>query len=343
MLRPLSAVLEGFRLEDAQETLRLEGEALRAVADRLDESFLIACSLLVDCEGAVIVTGVGKSGLVGQTIVATLASTGTPAHFLHPAEAMHGDLGRVTSADCVLALSHGGESAELVQLLPALKARGAPLVAVSSRAGSTLVRAAQAAVVYGPVDEACPLKLAPSTSCAVMLAIGHALAFALMRRRGYAVDDFQQVHPSGSLGRLSRPVAEVMRTGAEMRVAPADRSIREVWATTARRGRRTGAVILVNALGELAGLFTDSDLARLLEQNDAAILERPIAEFMTKRPLVLRAEQRVRDAVEVMRDRHVSEIPVLDGGGRPMGIVDITDLMDLMPARDAARGQDLAA
>lgn len=332
MLRPLSAVLDGFNLDDAQQTLRLEAAALHAVADRLDESFVVACSLLADCEGSVIVTGVGKSGLVGQTIVATLASTGTPAHFLHPSEAMHGDLGRVTSDDCVLALSHGGESAELVQLLPALKSRGAPLVAVCSRAGSSLVNASQAAVVYGPVEEACPLRLAPSTSCAVMLAIGHAMAFALMRRRGYGVEDFQQVHPSGSLGRLSRPITEMMRTGADVRVAQAEKTIREVWASTGRRGRRTGAVLLTDANGILTGLFTDSDLARLLEKGDATVLERTIAEFMTKRPIVLHREHRVRDAVEIMRDRHVSEIPVIDAAGKPMGIVDITDLMDLMPA-----------
>jgi arabinose-5-phosphate isomerase len=334
MLRPHAAVFDGFHVDDARQTLRLEADALRAVADRLDESFSMACGLIADCEGAVIVTGVGKSGLVGQAIVATLASTGTPAHFLHPSEAMHGDLGRVTSDDCVLALSHGGESAELVQLLPALKARGAPLIAVSSRASSTLVRASHAAVVYGPVEEACPLRLAPSTSCAVMLALGHSLAFALMTRRGYAIEDFQQVHPSGSLGRLSRPVVEMMRSGAEMRVAPADRSIRQVWASTARRGRRTGAVILVDEQGALAGLFTDSDLARLLETSDAVVMERPIREFMTQRPIVLRSEHKVRDAVAIMRDRHVSEIPVLDDAGRPMGIVDITDLMDLMPARE---------
>jgi arabinose-5-phosphate isomerase len=331
MLRPLSAVLDGFHLEDARQTLRLEADALRAVADRINESFAIACGVLADREGGVIVTGVGKSGLIGQTITATFASTGTPAHFLHPSEAMHGDLGRVTADDCVLALSHGGESAELVQLLPAIKSRGAPIVSISSRPGSTLVRASNAAVVYGAVEEACPLKLAPSTSCAVMLALGHALAFALMRQRGYDVADFQQVHPSGSLGRLSRPIEEMMRTGAEMRVADANRTIREVWAATGRRGRRTGAVILTNEHGLIAGLFTDSDLARLLETNDAGVLERPISEFMTKRPLSLRAGCLVRDAVDLMRDRHVSEIPVLDAVGRPMGIVDITDLMDLMP------------
>ena len=334
MLRPLLDGLDGFNVEDARQTLRLEADALRAVADRLDESFSVACSLIADCEGSVIVTGVGKSGLVGQAIVATLASTGTPAHFLHPSEAMHGDLGRVTADDCVLALSHGGESAELVQLLPALKSRGAPMIALCSRAGSTLVRASHAAIVYGVVEEACPLRLAPSTSCAVMLAIGHAMAFSLMQRKGYAVEDFQQVHPSGSLGRLSRPIVEMMRTGSEMRVAPAERSIREVWASTGRKGRRTGAVILIDEQGLMAGIFTDSDLARLLETQDATVLERPIAAFMTKRPITLRKENRVRDAVEVMRERHVSEIPVIDDAGRPMGIVDITDLMDLMPEED---------
>jgi arabinose-5-phosphate isomerase len=297
--------------------------------------------LLADCEGAVIVTGVGKSGLVAQTIVATLASTGSPAHFLHPSEAMHGDLGRVTGDDCVLALSHGGESSELVQLLPALKDRGAPLVSICSRADSTLVRASHAAIVYGPVEEACPLRLAPSTSCAVMLALGHAIAFALMRRRGYAVEDFQQVHPNGSLGRLSRPITEMMRSGGEMRLAPAERTIREVWSSTGKRGRRTGAVLLTHSDGTLAGLFTDSDLARLLERGDLTVLERPISELMTKRPIVLHAEHRVRDAVDIMRDRHVSEIPVLDAAGKPMGIVDITDLMDLMPSR--AQPQERAA
>jgi arabinose-5-phosphate isomerase len=333
-------------LETARRTLQLEADELAAVVDRLDDSFVRAAELLADCEGAVIVVGVGKSGLVGQKLAATLASTGTPAHFLHPAEALHGDVGRVTASDCVLAISHGGESAEILALLPALRDRGAPLVALCSRASSTLARSADVAVAYGAVEEACPLKLAPSTSCIVAMALGHALAFTLMEYRGYTVEDFQRVHPAGSLGKLMKPVVDVMRTGGQIRTADCRATIREVIVAAKRPGRRTGAILLVNADGRLAGLFTDSDLARVLESNDVAALDSPIDKYMTKAPLTVSANCKVMDAVALLRERHVSELPVIDADGRPVGLVDVTDLMDLLPTYerdDADRRLEQAA
>lgn len=319
------------QLAIAREVLMVEAAALNAVKDRLNESFLQAVQRIIECEGSVIVTGMGKAGIVGQKVTATLASTGTRAHFLHPAEAVHGDLGRVCVDDVLLAFSHSGETAEVTQILGPVRDIGAPIIAVTSRSQSTLARMAQTTIAYGAVSEACPNGLAPSTSCTVMMAIGDAIAFVLMRLRAFTDDDFGRFHPAGSLGRKLQRVEEVMRVGAQLRVAHCQLSVSEVFIQGQRPGRRTGALVLVDDEGKLCGIFTDSDLARLFERRDPSLFDRPIREFMTQRPVTLRVGQRVRDALQLLKSHHLSEIPVLDDEERPQGIIDITDLVDLLP------------
>lgn len=319
------------QLEAAREVLRAEAQALTDTADRLGDGFTHAIQLMRQCDGCVLVTGMGKSGLIGQKVAATLASTGTRAHFLHPAEAVHGDLGRVAAGDVVLALSHSGETAELNRILPSLRDLGAILIAITSRSQSTLARAARAIIAYGPVEEACPLRIAPSSSCAAMMGVGDALAFVLMRLRSFGNADFERFHPGGTLGRLLGAVEEIMRVGDRARIASSQLSVSEVFAQVQRPGRRTGAIMLVDDTNKFVGLFTDSDLARLFEKRDLTLFHQPIARFMTRHPVCLRRGERVMDSLALLRERKISEIPVLDEEDRPIGIVDITDLVDLLP------------
>lgn len=319
------------QLARAKEVMAAESSAMAEVARRLDDDVVRAIQLILDTEGCVVVTGMGKAGLVGQKTAATLASTGTRAHFVHPAEACHGDLGRISSEDVVLAFSHSGQTPELIQILPYVRQIGARIVAVTSRKTSLLSRAADVTIAYGPIEEACPVRLAPTTSCAVMLGIGDALALVLMDHRGFGAEDFGRYHPAGSLGRKLQRVDEVMRTGARLRIARSELSVREAFLAVQRPGRRTGAICLVDADGRLDGIFTDSDLAKLLERGDLAFLTLPIRQVMTSQPITANLGWLVQDVVELFKQHQVSEIPVIDSDHRPVGLVDITDLVDLLP------------
>ena len=316
----------------AREVITGEAEALHLVAQRLDGSFLEAVELVRTCTGRVGVTGTGKSADVGQKIAGTLNSTGTRAYVLDATRAVHGDLGMVHPDDAVLVLSHSGESEEIVRLLDPLRELCAGIIALTGNADGTLARKADAALVYGPIDEVCPLGLAPSTSTTAMIALGDALAFVLSRVRRFTHDDFARYHPAGSLGRKLLKVEQVMRQGQELRLARCSDTIREVFAQSQRRGRRTGAVMLLDERGRLGGLFTDSDLARLFERRRDDMLDQPIAEVMTRDPLTVRVGSRVGEAVEILRRHKISELPVLDEDGHPVGLLDITDLIALFPA-----------
>jgi arabinose-5-phosphate isomerase len=327
--------------EFARHVLRTEAAALEAVANRIDDTFGEVADVLFKCRGRVAVIGVGKSADVGQKTVGTLNSTGTRAYALDATRAVHGDLGAIHPDDVALLLSHSGESEELVRLLPPLKKLAQAVVAITGRAGSTLARAADTAIVYGPVAEACPLALAPSSSTTVMLALGDALAFALLERRQFTADEFARFHPAGALGRKLALVADHMRRDDELRVAPEAASVREVFARVRHTGRRTGAIILVDAQGRLAGLFTDSDLARLFENRHDRALDGPISEVMTRAPAVTSPETKVTVALDVMKARKFSELPVVDADGKPVGMLDITDLIGLDPATESADSRPL--
>ncbi len=323
------ALAEGERLEYARQIIRAEAEALVEVAGRLDESFLEAVDLIYHCTGRVAITGTGKSADVGQKIAGTLNSTGTRAYVLDATKAMHGDLGMVHPSDVALVLSHSGESEEIVRLLEPLRQLVEAVVALTGNAQSTLGQSADVTLAYGPLSEACPLGLAPSTSTTAMIALGDALAFVLSRQRDFTHEDFARFHPAGSLGRKLLKVEAVMRHGPDLRLASCEETVRNVFARSRHRGRRTGAVMLTDPAGRLCGLFTDSDLARLIEQHRDAALDRPIQEVMTADPLTVPEGSRLLEAVEVLRGHKISELPVVDAVGRPVGLIDITDLMGM--------------
>jgi arabinose-5-phosphate isomerase len=319
------------QLREAREILKLESEALVEVARRLDAGFCAAVELLLTCTGSVIVCGMGKAGLVGQKITATLSSTGTRAHFLHPAEAVHGDLGCLHPQDVLLALSNSGETDEISALLPTVKQMGVPIIAITGSDRSTLGQQADIRILLGRLKEAGPWGLAPSTSTTAMLAVGDALALVVARQRGFTPQQFAVFHPAGSLGRQLKSVTEIMRPRGELRLARAVQTVREVFIATPIPGRRTGAVLLVDEDGALAGLFTDSDLARLMEQRRDEALDRPIAEVMTARPLTLPVTAMFSDIVALLSERKISEIPVVDHDGVPVGLIDITDVIGWLP------------
>jgi arabinose-5-phosphate isomerase len=271
------------RLGYAREVIRAEAAALDLVAQRLDERFVQAIELIQGStdsslrQGRVAITGTGKSADVGQKIAGTFNSTGTRSYTLEPTRAVHGDLGMVHPDDVALVLSHSGESEEIVRLLGPLRPLVRGLIALTGNLHGTLARQADVALVYGPLEEVCPLGLAPSASTTTMIAVGDALAFVLSRERDFTREDFARFHPAGSLGRKLVKVEAVMRAGNELRIAAAAETVRAVFARARQAGRRTGAVMLVDEAGRLCGLFTDSDLARLIEVRRDEALDRPIA------------------------------------------------------------------
>src|SRR5262245_3680007 len=313
------------RLEYAREVIRAEADALRLVADRLNDSFLQAVDLLYDCTGRIGLTGTGKSADVAQKVVGTLNSTGTRSYLLDVTKAMHGDLGMVAPQDVVVALSHSGESEEIIRLLPPLRHLARAVIGLTSNAQSTLARESDLVVVIGPIREPCPLGMAPSTSTTAMLAVGDAIAFVLSQMRQFSHEDFARYHPAGSLGRKLMRVEAMMRKGHLLRFAAATSTVREVFSQHVGRVRRTGAVLLVDDLQRLQGIFTDSDLARLFEQRRDAALDRPIHEVMTRSPLSVAGGTRLLDALEIMQRHKISELPVLNDLGQPIGLLDITD------------------
>lgn len=314
-----------------REILQHEGQALLQLAARLGGQFCDAVRLIEICSGAVVVTGMGKAGLVGQKISATLASTGTRSHFLHPAEAMHGDLGRIAADDLVLVLSQSGETEEIVRLLPSLADLGVSVVAITGREQSTLAGKASVVLSLGPLEEACPNQLAPSTSTTAMMALGDALALVVSRLRAFGPGDFARFHPGGSLGLKLASVEDVMRPRDQCRLARDTRRVRDVFVEASHPGRRTGAIMLVDDAGRLTGIFTDSDLARLLEHHNDAAIDAPVRNVMTARPTTVALGTPLPTAVEILAERKISELPVVDGGGRPVGLIDITDVVALLP------------
>jgi arabinose-5-phosphate isomerase len=317
------------QLRAAREIVRLEAVAIWKLSDRLGTSFGDAVRMIYKCRGSALVSGMGKAGLIGQKIAATLASTGTRAHFIHPAEAIHGDLGRIHAEDVIILLTQSGETPEVTQLLPSLNDFGVELIAITSSRESTVCRAADVVIELGELEEACSLGLAPSTSTTAMLAVGDALALVLSKMHNFQAEDFARFHPGGSLGRKLSRVDDIMRPLDECRCAADSQSVREVIVACTKPGRRTGAIMLTDAEGRLTGLFTDSDLARLFERRSESALDRPIREVMVAKPTTVRTGLRVGDAVALLAERKFSELPVVDAGGRPIGMIDVTDVIGL--------------
>ena len=325
--------LEQLRL--GRRIIQAEGDALLTLAERLGGTFCQAIDLMRRCTGSVLVSGMGKAGLVGQKIAATLASTGTRAHFLHPGEAMHGDLGRIHRDDVVLMLSQSGETAEILRLLPPLAQLGVAMIAVTADSDSTLGAAAAVTIELGDLKEACPLRLAPSTSTTAMLALGDALALVTSRLSGVPDRGFRPL-PSGagvSVRRSGTRRGSHASARSECRVA-LGRSIEyppDLRRALGRPGRRTGAIMLTDEQGVLSGVFTDSDLARLFEEDRDDALSAAIGDVMTASPTVVTVGTMLPAAVDILASRKISELPVVDAAGRPAGMIDITDVLAMLP------------
>ncbi|MCA9080523.1 MAG: KpsF/GutQ family sugar-phosphate isomerase [Planctomycetaceae bacterium] len=320
------------QLRMGREVIRQESEALMGVARLLDATFCTASDLIGATTGHVVVTGLGKAGLIGQKIAATMSSTGTPATFLHPTEAVHGDLGCLHSGDVLLALSNSGETEEVCDLIPLVHRLGVRTIAITATEQSTLGSTCELVLTLGRLREACPWGLAPTTSTTAMLAIGDALALVASHARGFTPHQFATFHPGGSLGRRLKPVGDLMRPRDQLRIAHQSATVRAVLTGSARPGRRSGAVLLVDDEGQLTGIFTDSDLARLLESRQDEVLDGPVSAVMTARPTTVSRNATFGDVLGVLSERKISEVPVVDAAGCPVGLIDITDVIGWMPA-----------
>jgi arabinose-5-phosphate isomerase len=309
----------------AREVLAIEGEALAALAARLDGSFLAAVRLLLACRGRVVVSGVGKSGHIARKIAATLASTGTPALFVHAAEAAHGDLGMVTRQDVFVGMSYSGETSELLTIVPVLKREGTPLVAITGNPASSLALTADVHLDVHVDKEACPLNLAPTSSTTAMLALGDALAIACLDARGFGPEDFARSHPGGALGRrLLLHVADVMRTGADVPVVVEGASVMEAVHEITRK--KIGMTAIVRGDGTVAGIFTEGDLRRLIERV-GDVREVPISEVMTRTPTAIAPEALAAEAAELLDRTLRNQLLVVDSQGRLAGALHVHDLM----------------
>ncbi len=309
----------------ARQVLHVEADAVRALADRLDASFAAAVALILASRGRVVVSGMGKSGHVARKIAATLASTGTPAYFVHPAEASHGDLGMIAHDDVVLALSNSGESAELTAILPLLKRRGGKFIAMTGNPASTLAQEADVHLNAGVDKEACPLNLAPTASTTAALALGDALAVALLDARGFSADDFARTHPGGSLGRrLLVHVRDVMHTGAALPSVSVDATLKEALLEMTHKG--LGMTAVVDAAGGVAGVFTDGDLRRALD-HPLNVHTTSIAQLMIKNPKTIAAGRLAVEAVDKMQTHHISGLLVVDDAHKLIGALNMHDLL----------------
>ena len=317
-------MISSSALELARRVLTIEADAVARLAERLDASFLGAVELVFHSRGRVVVSGIGKSGHIARKIASTLASTGTPAFFVHPAEASHGDLGMVQREDVFIAISYSGESSELLTIIPTLKRQGAKLIAITGNAASSLAREADVHLDGHVEQEACPLNLAPTASTTAALALGDALAVALLDARGFSEDDFARSHPGGALGRrLLTHVRDAMRAGTDVPSVPESASFPEALLEMSRK--RMGMTAIVDAERRVRGIFTDGDLRRTLE-HATDIRSLRVADVMTRNPRVIGADQLAAEAVQVMESYKVNQLLVVDDDERLIGALNMHDL-----------------
>ncbi|QCT95574.1 KpsF/GutQ family sugar-phosphate isomerase [Stutzerimonas degradans] len=312
-------------IDTAQRTIRLETEAVEQLRSRINERFVHACELILACKGRVVVVGMGKSGHIGRKIAATLASTGTPAFFVHPAEASHGDMGMITRDDVVLALSNSGTTSEIVTLLPLIKRLGLNLISMTGNPESILAKAAAVNLDASVAVEACPLNLAPTSSTTVSLVLGDALAIALLEARGFTAEDFAFSHPGGALGRrLLLKVEHVMHTGERLPKVQRGTSLRDALLEMTRKG--LGMTVVVERDGRLAGIFTDGDLRRTLDKG-IDVRQSLIDDVMTARGKTANADMLAAEALKIMEDHKINSLVVIDDVGLPVGALNMHDLL----------------
>ena len=314
-------------LETARRVLQIEAQAIQDVLARLDASFVRAVDVLFACKGRVVVSGMGKSGLIGRKISATFSSTGTPSFFLHPAEALHGDMGMLARGDAMVAVSYGGETEEIIRLLEALKRLEMPLITLTGKVKSTLAEASDVVLDVSVREEACSLNLAPTASTTVAMAVGDALAVALLDRRGFQPDDFAALHPAGRLGKKLLRVEHLMHSGSALpRVAP-DTSMPDTFHEMSKKG--LGMTTVVAADGRLAGIITDGDLRRLMEKHRGATLEMTAGACMTRTPQTIGLQVLASEALNLMEKRKITSVVVVDEAGGVLGVVHLHDLWTL--------------
>jgi arabinose-5-phosphate isomerase len=310
--------------ELARKVLEVESKAILDLKDRIDERFDRAVEILFGCPGRVVATGMGKSGIIAQKVSATLSSTGTPSLFLHPAEAIHGDLGRIVRNDVVLALSSSGETAEILSLVPYLKRLGSPLVALTGTPSSSLAAVADVNLDVSIREEACPLGLAPTASTTAALAMGDALAMALLERRGFTVDDFAVLHPGGRIGKRLMRVEDLMQTGDSIPRVPAPATMKEVLFEMTRK--RLGMTTVVDGDGILLGLISDGDLRRQMERHGYTLLDRTAGECMTTSPVTIGRRDLATHALDVLERRRITSLVVVDSTSKVEGVIHLHDL-----------------
>ena len=327
----MTRVDESKILATARQVIDVERDAVGRMRDALDDHFVRAVGLVAGCRGAVLTSGIGKAGHVARKLSATLASTGTPSHFLSAPDAVHGDIGAVRAEDVVLLISASGETDEILRVLSVVKKLGRPVIGMTASRSSTLGRHADVTLATGKIEEACPLGLAPSASTTAMMALGDAVALTVMAAREFTAEQFAMFHPAGQLGRKLIRVGEAMsfRVGENLPVAPDSLTVGEVLAHVSRIKRRSGAVILVRPTGAIAGIFSDGDLRRLIERDPTHAMSTPIARVMTADPKRVLASELAAAAMSLMRRHRIDEIPVVDDDDKPVGLIDVQDLVVL--------------
>jgi arabinose-5-phosphate isomerase len=312
-------------LKQAREVLEIEYKAIKDIIPKLDKNFEQAVEMISSCRGRVVVTGIGKSGLVGRKISATLASTGTPSFYLHPTEGAHGDMGMVMKGDVVMAISYSGENEELLNLLPVIKGMGLKLITMTGAAHSNMAKASDVVLNVKVNKEACPYNLAPTASTTATMALGDALAITLLLKKGFQKRDFAALHPGGTLGRkLLLRVGDIMRAGKNNPLISRNKTVKE--ALLVMTASRLGAVNVVDARGKLVGFFTDGDLRRHLQKGEDILFD-PISTVMTKKPFTITPDRMATEAARIMQERNFDNIPVVDAKNRPVGIIDERDLL----------------
>jgi len=313
-------------LEEAKKVLRIEADAISSLIDKIDENFLKAIDILLSCKGRVVVTGMGKSGIIGKKIAATLASTGTPALFLHPAEGVHGDLGMITKGDVLLAISNSGETEELNKILPIIKRLDVKLISMTGGMNSTLAKASDVVLDVGVKEEACPLGLIPTASTTAALAMGDALSVTLLERKGFKEEDFAFFHPGGSLGkRLFLKVGDLMHSGNEIPKVYEDTIMKDTILEIS--SKKLGMTSVIDSKGGLTGIITDGDLRRWLEKGEANIFKTKARDVMTRNPKTIEADALAAKAVSVMEHYSITSLIIVDKEGRPDGIIHLHDLL----------------
>jgi arabinose-5-phosphate isomerase len=319
-----------FDLDYARGVIEAEADAIRSVVKIVDSSFLKAIGMIHDCKGSVILSGIGKAGIIGQKISATLASTGTPSHFLHPAEAIHGDLGRLRQKDIVIVLSFGGETSEVTRLINLVKQLQIKMIAVTRTDDSTLSKHSDVVLCMGDLAEACPIGVAPSVSTTCMLAIGDALALTVMKARNFGVEDYVRFHPGGSLGARLMTVEQSMmfRPGEKLPLAKINDTVKSILTSTADV-KRHGAVMVVDQAGALAGIITDADLRRLMAEKAQAAFEIKAGDIMTADCKRIRLDALAAEATALFHKYRIDELPVVDADNKPVGLIDVQDVLTI--------------